>query len=498
MDLTKGIGGRLARVFPGAAARYLAKRSALAHAQRLYNAASANQYHPRQGDSRSGNAVMEHARGKLRNWARYQEENHDLAVGVLDDLTDRVIGTGIIVQPGVKDRAGNLIPDLNNAISRAWRDWGRAPEVSGVIPWGELERLLFRTLVRDGETLVKHIEGASSYDYASPVPYVIDSLEPDHLPFDLIMDHPAITHGIERDTWGKIIFYHLLTVHPGDTLATLSPSALILKTEPIPADRVTHLRLSRRIGQLRGVSVFHASLWRFQDLMDYEESERLAAKIAASFTAAITKSADMPGVLTRNTTDSGERNLEMQPAMIFDDLLPGESVETIASNRPSNQLQGYRESMLKAVSAGTGARYSTIARTWDSSYTAMRQESVAHKPSTLRMQEYFVGKCTRIVYEKWLVMAQLSGTLDLSRADPMTIRDADFRGPGEESIDPLDETRADILRMKSRLESRASIQRRRGIDSQRADDEIMADDLLADVDAQNNTETENEPEAETA
>lgn len=57
----------------------------------------------------------------------------------------------------------------------------------------------------------------------------------------------------------------------------------------------------------------------------------------------------------------------------------------------------------------------------------------------------------------------------------MTLRDADYRGPGEESIDPLDETRADILKIKSGIKSRQQIQRERGIDTRRVDAEIEAD-----------------------
>ena len=472
--------------FPGLKARYLLKRSQLDMAQRLYNAAGTSQYHPRKGDNRSGNAVMEHARDRLSNWARHLEENNDLVVGVLDDLCDRVIGTGITVEPMVRDAAGQPIAELNDTIARAWADWGRRPEVSGVVPWGELQRLLFRSLMRDGESLIKHLQAVTAFQYRTPVPYVLDPLESDYLPYDLtssVMGTPAmgqaVTHGIERDAWGAITAYHLLKQHPGEYLVPLSPATLALDTVRVPADQITHLRLARRLGQLRGVSVFHSCIHRFQDLNDYEESERIAAKVAASFTAAIKKAPDMPNVLTREKTDTGERNLEMSPAMIFDDLLPGESIETISSNRPSNALGEYRAQMLKGASAGTSSRYSTIARTWDSSYSAMRQETVSLKPSAQRLQDYFVATAVRPIYERWLSLAELAGALDLGRADRMTLFDADYRGPAEEWVDPLDETKADILKMQHKLESRQSLQRKRGIDSRRTDAELEADTLLA-------------------
>jgi capsid protein len=179
--------------------------------------------------------------------------------------------------------------------------------------------------------------------------------------------------------------------------------------------------------------------------------------------------------------------------MIFDDLLPGEKVETIESNRPSNALGPYRDSMLKGVSGGTGARFSTIARTWDSSYTAMRQETVAHKPSTMRLQDYFVARAIKTIYENWLAMAELVGMFDFGRADRFTARDADYRGPGEESIDPLDETKADVLKIQNRLKSRQQIQRERGIDTRRVDAELEADGMSDPT-----SEIEDETDDETA
>lgn len=465
----------IGHLFPGLAAAWWRKRAAAVYAQRLYQAATTSQYHPRKGDSRSGNAVMEHARHNVTYWARYLEENSDLAIGVLDDLTDRVVGTGIVTEPLIRDRQGNPLEDLNATVRRAWDDWGRRPEVSQVVPWGELQRLLFRSKMRDGEVLCKHVQGVRNYRYPGPVRYAVDCLEADYLPFDYTQGNPSITHGIERDGFGTITAYHLLKRHPGEYLVPLSVSSLATETVSVPADALIHLRFTRRLGQLRGISVFHGCVHRLQDLTDYEESERLAAKIAAAFSAVITKSPDMPGVLDRTTTDAGDRSFEMTPAMVFDNLLPGEKVETIASNRPSNALPDYRSAMLRAVSSGTGSRYSTIARTWESSYTAMRQETVATMPGTDRMQDYFVARAIRPIYERWLSTAILDGTLDVRAADILTVFDADYRGPGIPWIDPLDEAKANTLAINAGLKSRRQVIREAGGDPRKVDAELEMD-----------------------
>lgn len=465
------------RLFPRIKARHYTAQLKALQAERLYQAASTSQYHPRKGDSRSANSVMEQARHRVAYWARHLEENSDLAVGVLDDLVDRVVGTGIVTEPLIRDAAGEPMKALNDTIARAWADWGRQPEVSQVIPWGELQRITFRTELRDGEALARHMRSVPGYRYPGPVPYALDVLEPDYLPFDLTSTEPNVTQGIQRDQFGTVTAYHLYKEHPGELLTRLGRASLNEETFSVPASDVIHLRVARRLGQLRGISIFHACTHRLQDLTDYEESERLAAKIAASFSAAIIKSPEMPGNIgTQNA--AGDRTIEMQPAMIFDNLLPGESVETIDSNRPSNALSDYRAAMLRAVSAGTGARYSTIARTWESSYTAMRQETVAMLPGTDRMQDYFVARFVRPVYEMWLDTAIRSRTptFDIAGADAQTLFDADYRGPGLPWIDPLDEARADNLAIAAQLKSRRQVIRDRGGDPRQVDAEVAMDE----------------------
>jgi len=51
--------------------------------------------------------------------------------------------------------------------------------------------------------------------------------------------------------------------------------------------------------------------------------------------------------------------------MIFDDLRPGEEIGTIDTNRPNRNLETYRSGQFKAIAAGAGPTFSSIARTCD-------------------------------------------------------------------------------------------------------------------------------------
>ncbi len=476
---------------PGLSARWYAKRAQLASAQRLYKAAAVTQFHPRRGDNRSANAVMENARNHLSNWGRYLDENADLAVGVFNDLVDNIVGPGIIVEPMVRLPNGDLHEEANQEIRRIWEMWGRAPEASQVLPWSEVQRLLCRSWLRDGEVFAQEVINARSYQYPTAIPYGLELLESDMVPFDLTMDQLQgaddrnITHGIEHDGWGRVVGYHVYRDHPaGYLLPNTSPQGLIASTKRIRAERMIHLKLVRRIAQARGVSIMHACTHRLNDLEDYEESERLAAKVAASLTAFIRKAPDMPGTLETATSDNSDRSLQMQSAMIFDNLLPGEEIQTIESKRPSNALPDYRLAMLKAVSAGTGAKASTISRTYDGNYSGMRQELVDAQPGYTRLRSYFVATAIRRIYETMLNVAQLSGAISLDGADVRTLRDARYLGPGMPWISPREEGEADALAVEKGFKSRHQVIRERGGDPMQVDAEREQDDETGTDDEQ--------------
>lgn len=476
---------------PGLSARWYAKRAQLASAQRLYKAAAVSQFHPRRGDNRSANAVMDNARNHLSNWSRYLDENADLAVGVFNDLVDNIVGEGITVEPMVRMPNGELHADLNAEIRRLWDLWGRKPEASQVLPWGEVQRLMCRSWLRDGDLFAQEVINAPSYQYPTDVPYGLELLESDMVPFDLTMsqltgtDDRSITHGIEHDGWGRVVAYHVYLEHPsGDLAPGETTQGLLAQTKRIRAERMIHLKLVRRINQARGVAIMHACTHRLSDLEDYEESERLAAKVAASLTGFIRKAPDMPGTLETATSDNSDRSLQMQSAMIFDNLLPGEEIQTIESKRPSNALPDYRLAMLKAVSAGTGAKASTIARTYDGTYSSQRQELVEAQPGYRRLQNYFVNTSIRRIYETALQVAQLAGVISFEGADLRTIRDARYLGPGQPWISPREEMEADKTAVEQGFKSRHQVIRERGGDPVQVDAEREQDTMETPTDEQ--------------
>ncbi len=460
----------LGLIFPRTAAKYLLGRYQLAQAQRLYEGVSPSQFRPMISNQTSGDGVMNIAGARMRDYARHLEENHDLFVAVIDDLVNNTIGTGAAVQPMVRTTGGKLAEDFNDRLSELWVDWGQEPETTGELAFPSLERQVARSVFRDGEVFVqKVIDGR--YPHKTDLRLILEVLEADFCPFDFQDATRNILHGVENNSWNRAIAFWLWKNHPGDPLfmATM-PRAEDLKR--VPAQDMLHIKFSRRLRQRRGVPIIHAVVNRLRDIKDYEESERIAAKVAADLTGFIKRTAEYNGPVEVN--QAGNRELHMSAGAIFN-LMPGEDVGTIKSDRPNANLEKFRSAMLRAVAGGTGTRASSISRDYNGTYSAQRQELVEGAIAYRANFAYLVSRFHRPVYQRFIAQAMLSRQLGrIPRGlDMTTIARVDFRAPALPWIDPSSEAKAYETLVTAGLESRAEIMRLRGRDPTKVIEEII-------------------------
>lgn len=459
----------LGLMFPRTAAKYLLSRYQFTQAQRLYEGVQPSQYRPALANKTSADGVMNATGARLREYSRHLEENHDLVVAIFDDIVNNTIGTGAAVQPMVRITNGKLATQVNDQLGEMWADWGQNPETTGEMSFPSVERLVARSTVRDGEIFVqKIIDGR--YPHKTDIRLSLELLEADFCPFDYEDASKNVLHGIENNAWNKAVAYYLWKNHPGDPLRmSVLPRAEDLKR--VPAVDMLHIKFSRRLRQRRGVPIIHAVINRLRDVKDYEESERIAAKVAADLTGFIKRTAEYQGTNVVNA--AGNRELQMSAGAIFT-LMPGEDVGTIKSDRPNTNLEKFRNAMLRAVAGGTGTRYSSISRDYNGTYSAQRQELVEGAIAYRAHFAYLVSRFHRPVYEQFIAQAMLSKRMGrLPRnLDMATINRVDFRAPALPWIDPSSEAQAYDTLVSAGLESRAEIMRMRGRDPTKVMEEI--------------------------
>lgn len=386
--------------------------------------------------SRSSSDDVLAAGRSLREQARHLDQNHDLATGVLDTLVARVVGpSGISIEPTPQTLDGELHEDLAEQIEMLQDEWDEAPEITGTMNRAEMERLACRTWLRDGEVFGVGIRGGTYHN--TDIPYSVQLLEPDYCPLDLSDYAPIVggqiklKGGIEFNQYLRPVWYYFHPIDPREGYGGISQSDL----QRINAQRVTHLKFTRSIRQVRGVTLFANVMTRFQDIKDYEESERVAARIAATLGFYIKKSDQVSGAAQVN--ENGDREITFAPGMTFDQLMPGEDVGMIESNRPSPIVMDFRNGQLRAIGAGTGAGYSSISKDYSGNYSSQRQELVEQQAHYECFTDRLVNGHTKPHRARMLQMAMLSGRLRIpSDVNPRTIFNAIYYGPRMPWIDP--------------------------------------------------------------
>lgn len=395
-------------------------------------------------DSESPNDLVGRKAADVRAQVRFLERNHDIARGIMRTIVNNVVGPdgiGVEFQPRRAD--GTIHTEHAQALADAWRNWCRLPEVTHGMQWSQVQRLVAKTWIRDGECFAQELVGpVPNLLHGTTVPYSLELFEADLIPLDFDDEGRNIRQGIERNAWGRKVAAWIYKGHPLEQLTLPNQSSL----KRVSWDNILQVALIDRIGQMRGVSEFASVITRLEDIKDYEESERIAAKIAAMLTAYVKRQAPDGAGYTPNVDSDGNtlpRELSLQPGTIIDSLAVGEEIGLIDSNRPNPNLVHFRAGQLRATAAGVGASFSSISKQYDGTFSAQRQELVEQWVNYAVLCDEFVCQFVQPVVERFIAVAHASGVVRIPKdVKAGTHDDVLYVGQAMPWIDPLKEANA--------------------------------------------------------
>lgn len=477
----------LDRAIAAIAPRLAVKRAQARHVLAAYEAAKPSKRHKKSRDGSSGERQVVRDAAATRAIARDLERNHDLVRGALQTLTRNIVGpTGISIEPMPRiggDPADARYDDIDDTFAREllnlWREFTRSPEVTRTLDWVQVQELACRSWLRDGEMFAQLVEGNGAFiKHGSRVPLSLELLEADVVPLDFAGENPTIDAGIERNAWGQPTAFHVYKYHPGNG-RFFSTGDL----KRVPADRMLHLAIRERLSGLRGISLLASSITRLLDLKDYEESERIAARIAAAIAAYVKRDVNMEW--TPPPPVAGEedkpRDFFLEAGAVFQDTLPGEEIEMLNPNRPNTALDRFRMSQLRAASRAWNLTYSAFAGDYDGTYSAQRQELVEGYAGYQMLTNVFVSRFVRPIWERHIDMAIGSGVLVVPKhIRPETVKQAEFRGPAMPWIDPKKEADALVVMTRAGLKSMQQVIAERGGRLQDTFEQLARERRLAD------------------
>ena len=422
-----------------------------------------------QAGSNSADSELATALRKLRNRSREQLRNNDYARGAVATIVNNVVGNGIKFQAqvgsgkGYSDRRNELIENL-------FEKWGKKQncDMANRLSFCQFQRLALRSMIESGEVFIrKHYSGGL-------IPFRLELIESDRIE-DEYGYSPSVSNtgnlvkmGIEFDPYGKVMAYYLRPFHPGDLLfhprtiasGTNAPYGL----ERVPADQIIHLFIPERPGQSRGIPWLSSSLQRLKNLGGYEEAELVAARARAAVMGfRITKDPDLSEL-----DDRGQPVDTLEPGTIKE-LAPGEEFVGFDPTRPNDAFEPFIRMMLRGVAANLGIDFESVSRDFSqSNYSSSRLALIQVRDSYRSLQELFIETFLQPIFEAWLDITILNGSLSFPdyESNPDRYTKVRWRPRGWSWVDPWKETQASIEAINAGLSTLTQELSKQGLDIQ--------------------------------
>lgn len=159
-----------------------------------------------------------------------------------------------------------------------------------------------------------------------------------------------IVGGVEYDSQGLRVAYHIYPDHPGDILAPRQ-----VHPERISADYVDHLFEALDAGQSRGVPWFHMAIRDLREVEDVKTSIRIQKKVQACLALFRRPPEGMtPAALgERKEQERGPAHETLKPGSIINGA-PGEEAPTVINPASSGDGDGFLRAELTAIAAAFG------------------------------------------------------------------------------------------------------------------------------------------------
>jgi lambda family phage portal protein len=430
------------------------------------------------GASSSGSADYElrNSLTELRSKTRFLARNSPSMVRYIQLMKQNIVGEhGFRFQCRVTRGAnGKVDVSLNTSVESAWNDWCDECTVDGAMTMIDLLNQAVETWCRDGEVIWEFVENSRYTDNLS-----INPLEADMLDEALNTVDPTtknqIRMGVEIDTYGRPIAYHILTSHPGDM--TWYSQDHNQRYRRVPASRIVHMFMRKRAGQTRGEPPAASIINSIKMLDGYREAEtmsrRLRAALMGFFTRVFPQGQNITALADQVNPEDGQFEMNMEPGVLkslpdgyeFSQFDPGGSQTDYAQfegQAKKDQAMGIGISVMSH-----GMELAGI------SYSAGRTVIMEDRDFYKTMQQWFIRVGIRHVFRRWLKLHSLQ---DDSSVPPTRInivrRMHIFRPRGWDWVDPAKDVKANAEALATSQTSLSRVAAARGIDR---------DDLLREI-----------------
>lgn len=407
----------------------------------------------------------------LRGGSRDLAMNTPVAIGALRRVVTNAIGWGLTLQANIDREVLGLDNEAAEAfertVERHWRYWSYSQEadVQRTLNFQTMQGVALFNMLLSGDcfVLMPYIKRTGS-----PYRLKLKLLEADYIcnPTDK-PETTSFAAGIEYDDLGAPVAYHVKKVEKG------SPLEVPLKYthERVEAfgkksgrRNALHLMISERIGQRRGLPFLAPVIERLKQLSRLSEAE-LAAAVVASYFAVFVKGpspltdAVLPGEQVAPAAEGATKSsVELGPGLVIE-LGDGQSgIEVADPKRPNGAFDPFFTAMMKEIGSSLGITFEVLMQHFSSSYSAARAAMLEAWKKFHDFRHFMIEYMNDPVYEAFLDDLVSSGMVKApGYFDDWETRQAwlgcRWTGRGQGQINPLDETKAALMRVGGLMSS---------------------------------------------
>ena len=393
----------------------------------------------------------------LRERSRDLTRNNALAGGAINTKVTNIVGTGLRLKASIDRDALSLTDDQANeweaAAEREWKLWSESQEcdIERTLRFTDIQSLSLRSVLENGDVfiLLPMIERPGN-----PYELKVQMIEADRISNpDSKGDTESIAGGVERDSTGAPVRYHIADKHPGNYLR---PRAIKWDSRAAFGEtgrrNVLHLYNKIRIGQTRGVPDLAPVMELLKQLGRYTDAEIMAAVMSGMFTVFIkSESGDESMSAMDPTTEVGgkstDKDYKMAPGAMLE-LSNDESVEFADPKRPNQSFDPFVLAIMRQIGVALELPFELLVKHFTASYSAARAALLeAWKFFSARRQWLAMNLC-QPVYEAVIEEAVLKGRLaapGFINGDALIRKaylGAEWIGPARGQIDELKEVKA--------------------------------------------------------
>ena len=385
----------------------------------------------------------------LRRQSAEYDRNNLIYESVVSRFVDMVLGPC-----GFKLRVMTGSRKRDTAIEKAWKEFCKAPEISGRFSFQALERLALRAVINDGDIGV-HLTNVGKFEY----------IEAERIwsPFSQVpssSDGPRIEQGVELDQFNKHLSYRVVNRGLFGDVISGEPRTIKAKDFVFPAYR-------KRISQTRGVPVLVSAFPMIERINDVCDSEAVAYQLLTKMAFAVKREGgpemayansnkDLDGRDPAggdvNSADMADRFQDVEEGIIFH-CEPGESIEGIDRNIPGPDFSATIRMFLRLMGLPLGLPLEVMLLDYSqTNYSSARASLEQAYRAFIGWQAFLKREHHSKLFSWWLSLQVAAGKFP----DRETTFKHEWDAPEFPWIDPLQEAEAWGMRIDRGLATQAS------------------------------------------